>query len=396
MLRRPPIVALLVAEVISMTGSMMSAVALPWFVLVTAGSASRAAYVVGAQVLAYAVLGIPAGSVSARLGARRTMLACDLGRAPVVALIPALYLQGLLSFPVLLVLSFATGALSTPYTSAQQFVLPELLGEDQRLIAEANAVFQSASRLTYLLGPALAGFLIGFLGAKNVLLVDAGTYVASFLLVGAFIPSVARPPAEPDLGGLFGGLRFLWRDRLLRTLTVASIGSQMAFQALTLALPVLAFERYDHNARLAGLFLATWGGGAVAGSVIAYRIVRRFDPLVLGSVAWLGYALPLWLLVPRLPAAAVFAPLALAGIGNGVRNPPLASLRILRVPASLRPQTLTASGTLAWLGGAVALAGIGAALRALGLTSVFALIAAVSTTTALAFAVSARAIRRDA
>src|SRR5919198_2674767 len=146
MLRRAPIVALLVAEVVSMTGSLMSALALPWFVLVTTGSASRAAYVVGAEVLAYALLGIPSGSVAARLGARRTMLACDLCRAPVVALIPALYMEGLLSFPTLLVLSFATGALSTPYASAQQVVLPEILGEDQTLIAQANAVFQSASR----------------------------------------------------------------------------------------------------------------------------------------------------------------------------------------------------------------------------------------------------------
>ena len=394
MLRRAPIVALLVAEVVSMTGSLMSALALPWFVLVTTGSASRAAYVVGAEVLAYALLGIPSGSVAARLGARRTMLACDLCRAPVVALIPALYMEGLLSFPTLLVLSFATGALSTPYASAQQVVLPEILGEDQTLIAQANAVFQSASRLTYLLGPALSGLLVGFLGAKNVLLIDAATFVVSFVLVAAFIPRIARSPAEPDLGGVWAGLRFLWRDPLLRTLTVAQMGSQIAFQALALALPVLAFQRYEHNAKLAGLFLATWGGGALAGSVIAYRVVRRFDPLVLGSVAWFGYALPLWLLAPELPAAAVFAPLLLAGIGNGVRNPPLASIRILRVPASLRPQTLTASGTLAWLGGAVALAGIGTALRALGLVAVFAIIAAISTTSAIAFGASVSRARR--
>ena len=388
MLRRPPLVALLVAEVVSDTGSMMSAVALPWFVLATSGSASRAAFVLGAEVLAYAFLGIPSGSVTARLGARRTMLLCDLGRAPVVALIPALYLAQVLSFPLLLLLAFATGVLSTPYASAQQVVLPELLGEDQPLLAQANAVFQSASRLTYLLGPACAGLLIGFLGAKIVLLIDAATYLASFALVVAFIPRIRRPPAETDLTGAWAGLQILWRDPLLRTLTAASIGSQMAFQALALALPVLAFERYDHDARLAGLFLATWGGGALAGSAIAYRLVRRVDPLVLGSIAWLGYALPLWLLVPKMSAIAVFAPLLLAGIGNGIRNPPLASVRILRVPVALRPQALTTSGTLAWLGGAVALAGVGAMLRTLGLGGVFAIIAAISTASALAFGTS--------
>jgi hypothetical protein len=111
----------------------------------------------------------------------------------------------------------------------------------------------------------------------------------------------------------------------------------------------------------------------------------------MGAGAWLAYALPLWVLVPRLPAVAVFVPLVVAGVGNGV-NPPLATVRLLRVPAALRPKTSTASGTLATLGGAVALGGVGVVLGLLGLTAVFALIAAISTISALAFA---RAVARE-
>jgi MFS family permease len=385
MLRRPALMALLASEVISSTGSLMTALALPWFVLASGGSASRAAYVIGAEVLAYALLGIPSGTVAARLGARRTLVVCNVLLAGVVALIPILHWVGVLSFPILLLLAFADGAISTPYGAAQTVVLPELLGQDERALAQAMAVFQSATRLTYLAGPALAGVLIGFLGAPTILAIDAATYVVAFLLLGLFIPQLATPPAHADLVGVLAGVRYLWRDRLLRTLTIAQAGSQMAFQALSLALPVLAFVRYDHNARLAGLFLAVWGLGALAGAIIAYRIVSRFDPQTMGAAAWFAYALPLWALVFHLPAAAVFVPLVLAGIGNGLRNPPLGAIRVLRVPASLRPKTLTASATIAWLGGAVALGGTGIAFRALGITPVFALIAAVSTASAVAF-----------
>jgi Major Facilitator Superfamily len=385
MLRRPAVIALLASEVISSTGALMTALALPWFVLASSGSTSHAAYVVGAEVLAYALLGIPSGTVAARLGARRTMLVCNVALAGAVALIPALHWVGALSFPLLLVLAFGNGALSTPYAASQQVVLPALLGEEERALAQANAAFQSATRLTYLAGPALAGLLISLLGAPTILVVDAATYLVAFILLGAFLPQVATPPGHTDLVGVLAGVRWLWRDRLLRTLTIAQAGSQMAFQALSLALPVLAFVRYDHDARLAGFFLATWGLGALAGGVVAYRIVTRFDPLVLGAVAWFAYALPLWALVARMPAAAVFLPLVLAGLGNGLRNPPLAAIRVLRVPASLRPKALTASGTIAWLGGAVALGGVGIALRALGIAPVFALIAAISTVSALAF-----------
>lgn len=389
LLRSPPLFALLVAEVVSTTGALMSALALPWFVLETTGSGSRAAFVVAAETLAFVLLGIPSGSVASRLGARRTMLTCDLLRAPAVAAIPVLFHTGVLTFPVLLALAFVIGAISTPYIAAQEVVLPELLGEDERVIGRANALFQSASRLTYLAGPALAGLLIGFLGATNVLVIDACTYLVSFLLVASFIPRLARSPDGHELKGVLAGVRFLWSNPLLRTLNVALAGSQMAFQGLTIALPILAFERYNENATLAGLLLASWGGGALAGSVIAYRVVNRFEPLALGSVAWFGYALPLWVLVFELPAAALFPPLILAGIGNGLRNPPLTAIRVLSVPVALRPQALTAGGTLSMLGGAVSLGGIGAALRVFGLAPVFALIAAVSTASAVSFAVVA-------
>jgi MFS family permease len=388
MLRRPALLALLASEVVSSTGSLMTALALPWFVLSSGGSASRAAYVIGAEVLAYALLGIPSGTVAARLGTRRTLVICNLLLAGDVALIPILHWVGVLSFPILLLLAFANGAISTPYSAAQTVVLPELLGEDERALSQAIAVFQSATRLTYLAGPALAGVMISLLGAPTILVIDAATYVVAFLLLGLFIPQLKTPPAPTDLDGVLAGVRYLWRDRLLRTLTIAQAGSQMAFQALSLALPVLAFVRYDHDARLAGSYLAVWGLGALAGGVIAYRIVDRLDPQAMGTAAWFAYALPLWALVFHLPAAAVFVPLALAGVGNGLRNPPLTAIRVLRVPASLRPKTLTASATIAWLGGAVALGGIGIAFRALGITPVFALIAAVSTASAVAFGIA--------
>ena len=73
-----------------------------------------------AEVLAYAILGIPTGSVAARLGARRTLLACDLAGAAAVGLIPILFWRDVLSFPALLGLAFAAGAVSTPYLAARR------------------------------------------------------------------------------------------------------------------------------------------------------------------------------------------------------------------------------------------------------------------------------------
>src|SRR5215212_9791167 len=111
MLRRPALAALIAAEVISATGSQMTALALPWFVLTTTGSPARMALVVAAEILPWALLGVPAGTVAARLGLRRTLVACNLCWAPLLALIPVLYYAGALTFGVLLAVAALTGAL---------------------------------------------------------------------------------------------------------------------------------------------------------------------------------------------------------------------------------------------------------------------------------------------
>jgi MFS family permease len=395
LLPNPPVLALLAAEVVSTTGSLMSSIALPWFVLETTHSLSRSAYVIAAEVSAVALTGVPSGAFAARLGARRTMLVCDLASAPLVALVPLLYRQGLLTFPLLLVLAFATGLFVVPFTAAQEVIVPELRGGAEG-VAQTYAVLQGATRLTYLLGPALGGILIGFIGAANVLLLDAATYAFSFALIALLVPTITALPHPKELCGLLAGVRYLWRDRLLRPLTLGQAGSQMAFQGLMLALPVLAFKRYDHDARLAGFFIAAWGGGVLAGTLIAYRVVPRFDSLKMGAIAWVAYGLSLWLLVPPNPAAALFAPLVFSGLCNGLRNPPLSAIRVLSVPPPLRPQTSAASSTIATLGGALALAIIGGLIKDAGLTAVFALIAAISTAGAAAFAtVALRTIRKD-
>jgi MFS family permease len=74
LLRDRSILALLVAEVVSTTGAQMTWLALPWFVLVTSGSATHTTFVVAAEVIGLALLGLPGGRVRGRLGARRTMM----------------------------------------------------------------------------------------------------------------------------------------------------------------------------------------------------------------------------------------------------------------------------------------------------------------------------------
>src|SRR5262245_17513978 len=208
--------ALLVAEIVSSLGSLMSVVALPWFVLQTTGSPSRMAAVLAAEAAPLALLGVPSGRAAGALGARRTLLACDLVWAPAMAAIPLLHFAGALSFPVLLTLAVAAGLPWAAHHGSQAAVLPELLGEEPTTIGRARALLQTAGRVTYFAGPVLGGLLLAAIGAPAVLLVDAGTFAVSFALVAALVP--ATPPATAEPRGR-GGPGVIARDPGLRRLT---------------------------------------------------------------------------------------------------------------------------------------------------------------------------------
>ena len=344
LLRERSIVALLSAEVVSTTGSQMTWLALPWFVLVTSGSATRTTFVVAAEVIGLALLGLPGGRLLGRLGARRTMMLCDAARAPVMLVIPVLHWTGGLSFPILLAVAFALGALTAPYFAAQKVIVPELIGEDEHRVGEANALFQAATRTTMLAGPALAGLLIGVIGATPVLVIDAATYVVSLLLVAAFVPRRPPAPQEDEHRSLRAGFRFIARDRLLRVWWPAFAFGDAAWTAFFVAVPVLVLDRFGHHPSIAGLLIAAFGVGAVIGNAISFKyLTRRFAGLAVIATFAMFQALPLWLLWLPVPALALAGLILASGIANGLVNPSLHTIMTLRVPAPLRPNVLTTS-----------------------------------------------------
>jgi predicted MFS family arabinose efflux permease len=377
-LRSRPIAALLAAEVLSTTGSQMTWLALPWFVLVTTGSAKQMTLVIAAEAGGYALFGIPSGTLLERLGPQRTMRLCDAVRAPLMLLVPVLHWSGDLTLPILAGLAFALGAASTPYAAAQRVVVAEILDEDESLVERANALLQGATRITMLCGPALAGILIAAVGAPIVLVVDAASYVVAFVLVTLFVPRArtVRDQEETEAGrGLLAGVRYLLHDSLLRGWTAAIVVGDASFSVLFVAIPVLVVHHYGADPRLAGAFLAAWGVGAVLGNVVAYRSeriggLRQAVPLVLVQAA------PLWVLAAPVPAVAVAAALGLSGIANGLVNPTVHAFITLRPPAAVRAKALTAMMTASTLGTPVALAVAALAFPIYGSRNVVAVAAA--------------------
>ena len=178
-----------------------------------------------------------------------------------------------------------------------------------------------------------------------MLYVDAATF-ASFLTVLLFVPARKRAAAAEDSGGLLAGMSFLLRDALMGPLVTVIILMNALGQMLGAALPVLAFQRYD-DARIGGWLFAAYGLGGVIGTVAAYKLVTRVPALTLASFAAIGFALPLWVLVPHVALVPILGALAFTALCQPLLNAPMFGVITTRTPSALLPKVMTAIITLA-------------------------------------------------
>jgi predicted MFS family arabinose efflux permease len=374
-LRHPAIRGLLISEAVSSTGSQMTTLALPWFVLATTGSVSRMGLVFAAELLPVALLGIPAGLFVARTGVRRTMLLGDAIRAPLIALVPVLHAAGVLSFPLLLVMVALAGAVTTPYFAAQRLALPEIVGDDEQLVMRAGGLLEAAVRTAGLLGPALAGVMIGLLGATNVLWIDAATFAFSF----AVLLPLPRPDTDLSAGavstGLWSGARAVLGDGLLATVSAASTLYGLFFPLVIASLPALAELRFGRDAHIAGALLAAWGGGALLGALTVGRLAGKLEPMRMGAAAALALDAALWFFPWHLPVVADGVILAAAGLFTPLLNTPLLTLLMTRTSPETRAQAVTFVLTANLLAGPLAFALSGVLFNAWGIERVLIVVA---------------------
>ncbi len=381
-----PIRAIVAAEWVSSIGSSMTVLALPWFVLVTTGSVTKLGLVLGIGSIPWVTLPLFAGSLFARIGARQTMVIADAARLPLLAAIPALYSLDALSFPLLVVLVALTNVFLAAHFPAQRLILAEVVGDEESVVARANAYLDGAQTTAPLVGPALAGVLIAALGAPNVLYVDAATFGVAAIAVGLFVPR-RKPMREAVERGLLAGVRYIRRSRLLVVLCITMLAMEFFFTLFVTTLPVFAFSDYGQNARIAGVFYAAMGAGALLGMPVVSVVVRRFGALHVAAGGLVLASIPKFLLGIPLPAAGVVAVLVIWGFVGPLTGAPIFTVITTRTPAALRSLVLPAMFGLMFLTGPLGPIAAGPLINAVGARTVFIIAAAGSLVGSLPFAI---------
>jgi MFS family permease len=370
-----PIRAIVAAEVVSSIGSSMTVLALPWFVLVTTGSATKLGLALGIGSIPFVTLPLPAGSLIARIGARQTMVIADAARLPLLAAIPALYSLDALSFPLLVVLVALTNVCLAAHMPAQRLILAAVVGNEESLVARVNAYLEGAQTAAPLIGPAVAGVLIAALGPSKVLYVDAATFGVAAIAVGLFVPR-GKSVAGAEERGLLAGVKYILRTRLLVVLCISTLTMEAFFTLFTTTLPVFAYSDYDQNARIAGVFYAAMGAGALLGMPLVPVVVRRFGALHVAGAAFVLASIPKLLLGIPLPATGVAAVLVLQGVFGSLTGAPIFAVITTRTPSALRTKVLSAALGLMFLTGPLGQIAAGPLINAVGARKVLLVAAA--------------------
>lgn len=367
-------VALLIASTVSITGDSFTRLAAPWFVLATTGSAAKTGLAAFAATLPSVISAAVGGPAVDRLGLRRSSVLTDVGCSLAIGLVPTLYLAHALSFPALLVAIAAASLLHSPGDTAREVLVPPLARTAGITLTRAAGMVDGANRTARMAGFSLAGALVALLGATPVLYLDAASFAVSATLIGLLVPAgLAETGSQPAaarqergkprprprrsagkadrpvrtcpryLVDLTDGLRFLWRTRVLRAVSLMVLVTNGLDQAYTAVLLPVYERAQGHGASSVGLILGATSLGQVVGAFAFSAIGHHLPRRAAYTIAFMLIGAPKLLLVTAgLPLWALAMVLSLLATPAGMLNPLLATLLYDRVPPALRTRVFGA------------------------------------------------------
>ncbi|HEU0163765.1 MAG TPA: MFS transporter [Thermomicrobiales bacterium] len=370
---RKPLLALIISMTISLIGSQFTLIALPWFVLTTTGSAAKAGLVGFAELLPALAVGIFGGVYVDRIGFKRVSVIADVVSGLGIVAIPLLYDTIGLAFWQLLVLVFIGSLLNVPSVTAHRSMVPELAALAGIPLARVNGFVESLRSLATLLGTPLAGFCVAWLGARQVLWLDAASFAFSAALVALLVPGayfLAKPAiaANGYVKEVFAGLKFIRKDQLLWPMVIVlALMNALTGSIGGLVLPVYAREEFGSAASL-GVMLAATGAGAFLGSTLYGVFAERLSRTLVWVVAFLLMPFELWIftLSPSVPVLVVV--FLAGGIISGPLNPLMVTIRMERSPEALRGRVFSTYSAVAGAAQPLGMLVIGNMIQGAGFT----------------------------
>ncbi|MER5620939.1 MFS transporter [Streptosporangium sp. NPDC002544] len=346
-------------------GDGMALFVLPLLAIAADASPGGVAAVTAALTLAWPVFGLHAGWIVDRVDRRTLLSGVNLVRALVLSGLTVSHFTGTLSLPLLLAVAVLLGVAETLVDTALTSTIPMVVEPAGR--NRANARIEATINVTnQLAGPPLAGLL-----ASLTLALATGASAALYVLAVAGIAMMAlrRAPAEARTsagGGVVAGFRYLWRQPVVRTLTLFTAVMNIPWAVATALLVVYAVSPgpLDLTAAQYGLVLTAMAVGGLLAAAVVEPLRRRFGVTRLLIADAAGTVLLVAPVALDGPVWTVAAGAVIAGAGSSIWRILVATIRQNLSPPELLGRIYAASRVLSWgvIPASAALAGIAAEL----------------------------------
>jgi len=324
----------------SVLGDTMARVALTWFVYETTNSARALGWLTFFYTAPVILGGLLAGWLLDRFDRRHVIIADSLLRAIIVMLIPVLYAQGELALWHIYVVAGMHGFLMMIPLAGGPSLVPTLVPEKH--LTTANALETLSFTLGGVIGPPVAGFLIAWLEAPNILIFDAMSYLVFAVLltqVKLLVEDSLTAPTEKQRYRLQDAFRLLRQNKILLSTTLMFMAANFGLGAMFVWLPIFSSQILGGGSELYGILLGFMALGEVVSSILAGSLML---PLALGTLICLAQFLTgasLTLLFLGRSSWLSIASLTLFGLFMAPLTIWAQTLRMRIIPEALRGRT---------------------------------------------------------
>jgi MFS family permease len=294
-------------DAISQLGSELAGLALPVLAIETfSAGALEMGILEACSMVAFLLVGLPAGAWVDRGSKRRVLVVADVVRALALASVPLAIVLGIGSLNQLFVVAFVVGTCAVFFDVAWQSYLPVLLRGEQLL--DGNSKLSATQAVAGVAGPAAGGALIRAFGAPIVVTINAVSFVAAAIAVRRIVDD--EPPHDPTTRRplrteVAEGMRFVLGSFYLRRITESTALTNLAFSTSGAVTVLYLLGDLDQSVTDVGIVFAVGSVGALLGAVTTSRFCRlvgegRAIPISAAAGLALLVSLPVagWLPVP--------------------------------------------------------------------------------------------------
>jgi MFS family permease len=357
------------AETISVFGTGISQLALPLVAVITLEASAFEVALLGViEFLPFILISLPAGVWVDRMRRKPILVTADIGRALLLASIPAAYWLDILTIWQLYVVGFVVGILTVFFDVAYQSYLPSLVARDQ--LVEGNSKLEISRSAAQLASPGLAGVLVEAVRAPGTVLLDA----ISFFLSAIFLfriraeersPTRAERQAGPGMKEeVKEGLRWVFGNPYLRWIAASTATFNFFGNIIFAVYLVYAVRTLDIRPGVLGLIFTISSIGYLSGALLANRLSRRFGvgPTIIIGAAGSVATLLLAVAPESNPIPFLIAAQAISGMGVPIYNITQVSFRQAITPERIQGRMNSVMRFIVWgvmplgslLGGALA------------------------------------------